>query len=110
MTRDRMEWHLSNWADWRRFLDDETRGFPKRSLVFSCGGESAYDALEIVSDACNSQAAQTLDAMIDSLKSPLKTAINHVWLKVGHCYPTQDLDYEIAVDCLIGMAHKRAIA
>jgi hypothetical protein len=108
MQRDRLEYHLENWAHWMR-SDREQLGYPRRSLMISSGGASSIDAFEIMCDEADAKAAKQIDALIDSLVSPQRVAINHHWLQVKHCYPTQEYDLEMAYAELISMANKRGI-
>jgi hypothetical protein len=50
-----------------------------------------------------------MNGMIDSIKWPYRIAINHVWLKTPHFYPTQAMDYDLAREALIELAIKRKV-
>lgn len=108
MNLDRLEWHLGNWADWMR-QDSSHLGYPKRSLMIASGGGTSVDAFEIMCDEVDAKCAEQIDALIDSLRPPQRTAINHQWLKVKHHYPTQEYDLEMAYLSLSEMADKRGI-
>jgi hypothetical protein len=109
MNRERLEYHLENWAHWMR-SDREQLGYPRRSLMIATGGGSSVDEFEIMCDQADAQCAKQMDALIDSLKPPQKVAINHHWLQVKHCYPTQEYDLEMAYSALISLADRRGFA
>ena len=106
MRFDRLQWHLGNWRDWMKH-DDSGLGFPKASLCFQSGGGASADTFEVLCEEVDTKCALEMNALIDSLTFPYKTAINHVWLKVKHHYPTKDLDYSIALEKLLILAEKR---
>lgn len=108
MDKARLEWHLENWADYMR-ADQNRLGFPKRSLIIASGGGGAADAFEIMCEEVDIHCAEQMDAMIDSLRPPQRVAINHHWLQVRHCYPTQEYDLEMGYEALIIMADKRGM-
>ena len=108
MTLDRLEWLLENWVDWMR-RDTHKLGYPAKSLMIASGGASGIDEFECMCDEADSKAASMLDAIIDSISMPQRTAINHQWLKVSHHYPTQELDLEYAYTAIIKIADKRGL-
>lgn len=108
MDKARLEWHLENWADFMR-VDQNRLGYPRRSLMIASGGSSTADAFEIMCEEVDVKCAEQIDALIDSLRPPQRVAINHHWLKVKHCYPTQEYDLEMAYVALTAMAEKRGI-
>jgi len=108
MNRDRLEWHMQNWVDYMQ-TGDSRLGYPKRSLMIASGGGGAADAFEIMCDEVDIHCAEQIDAMIDSLRPPQRIAINHHWLRVKHCYPTQEYDLEMAYTSLMAMADKRGM-
>lgn len=108
MTLDRLEWHLSNWCDWMR-RDTHKLGYPAKSLMIASGGASGIDEFECMCDDADTNAASLLDAIIDSISMPQRTAINHQWLKVAHHYPTHALDIDEAYTAIIKIADKRGL-
>lgn len=108
MTLDRLFWLLENWADWMR-RDTHKLGYPAKSLMVMGGGAIGADDFEILCDDADSHAATMLDAIIDSISKPQRTAINHQWLKVAHHYPTQELDIDEAYTAIIRIANKRGL-
>lgn len=108
MDMQRLEWHLGNWADYMK-APTHRLGYPSQSMCIASGGESCVDAFEVMCEEVDMQSAQSIDAMIDSLKAPQRTAINHVWLKVKHHYPTQDMDYEDGINALLVLVEKRGL-
>jgi hypothetical protein len=50
-----------------------------------------------------------MDGIIDSISLPQRTAINHHWLGVKHCYPTQILDIEEAYQNIKKLCDKRGL-
>lgn len=108
MNIDRLEWHLSNWVDYMS-RPSHKLGYPSRSLCIASGGGSSIDEFEIMCEESDINSAMKLDAMIDSLGNPERVAINHVWLKAKHCYPTQEYDYEMAIISLLSLAEKRGL-
>ena len=108
MTNDRLDWHLDNWSIWMK-RDTHKLGYPSKSLCMSSGGSSGDDEFDIMCDEADINCAQKMDGLVDSITLPQRTAINHVWLQVKHHYPTQDLDYEEAIDHLIKLSVKRGL-
>lgn len=99
---------LEIWRDWMQ--QDSTRlGFPKRSLFIASGGAASDDTFDILCEESDASAARTMNAIINSISLPQRTAINHAWLKVEHHYPTQDLDYELAIENIIKLCKKRGL-
>lgn len=109
MTLDRLDWHLSNWSQWMQSSDTNRLGYPKKSLMIASGGGSSDDEFEAMCEAADVTCAIALDSIIDSITKPQRTAINHVWLKVAHHYPTQELDYEEAIFHILKIAIKRGV-
>jgi len=110
MTRDRLEWYLENWSLMSKSTSGLKLGYPSKSLMLSSGGASCDEEFEIMCEEVDMQCAEKMDGMIDSISMPQRTAINHVWLQVPHCYPTQDLDYEEAIGSLLILAIKRKLS
>ena len=108
MTNDRLMWHLENWRDWMQ-SDNHKLGYPTQSLCMVSGGTSAVDEFEIMCDEVDISCAERINSMIDSLSKPRQVAINHVWLKCPHHYPTQALDYDEALSALIVLSEKRKL-
>lgn len=108
MTLDRLEWLLENWVDWMR-RDTHKLGYPAKSLMIASGGGSSTEEFEIMCDDADAHAASMLDAIIDSISMPQRTAINHQWLKVAHHYPTNDLDLDEAYTAIIKIADRRGL-
>ena len=108
MERQRLEWHLENWRDYMRRPSSKL-GYPSRSMVVASGGDSAVDVFEEMCESADATSAMTMDAMIDSLKTPQRVAIYHQWLKTNHYYPTQEYDYDEAISSLAKMADKRGL-
>lgn len=108
MNLQRLEWHLENWADYMK-RDSNKLGYPQRSLCIAGGGGSVRDAFDIMCDEADIVSAKAMDSIIDSISKPQRAAINHVWLKVGHHYPTQELDYDEALTAIIRLANKRGL-
>ena len=108
MTDERLAWHLANWADYMR-QPSHKLGYPAKSLMIATGGGSSDEEFEIMCDEVDTKCAQSIDSIIDSITSPQRTAINHVWLKVKHHYPTHDLDYVEALEHIKKLAYKRGL-
>ena len=108
MEQNRLEWHLENWSDWMR-RDTNKLGYPSKSLMIASGGSSGADEFEIMCDDADTNAATTIDSIIDSISAPQRTAINHQWLKVVHHYPTHELDILEAYNAIIVIANKRGL-
>lgn len=107
MTNDRLEWHLGNWAVYMQH--DNARLGAKISSLYGSGGVSGEDEFEIMCEVADKKAAQAIDACIESLKKPQRTAINHVWLGVAFFWPTHDMDYDDAINSLLSLAEKRGM-
>jgi hypothetical protein len=108
MDIDRLQWHLENWTEWMS-RDTVKLGYPAKSLMVIGGGAVGADDFEILCDSADSHAASMIDAIIDSISLPQRTAINHQWLKVTHHYQTQDLDILEAYDAIIKIADRRGL-
>ncbi len=104
----RLEWHLSNWSDYMKQPRSKL-GYPSKSLCIASGGGSSDDEFENMCDEVDTQCAQAMDSIIDSISKPQRTAINHIWLKVAHHYPTQSLDYEEAIESILKLVSKRGL-
>jgi hypothetical protein len=109
MTLDRLDWHLSNWSQWMKSSDTNRLGYPKKSLMIASGGGSSDDEFEAMCDEVDIQCAMAIDSIIDSITLPQRTAINHHWLQVSHHYPTQELDYDEALENIIRLTNKRGL-
>lgn len=108
MTLERLDWLLGNWADFMRQPSSKL-GYPSKSLCIATGGASGDDEFDIMCDEVDTQCAQAMDSIIDSISQPQRVAINHVWLKTFHHYPTQDLDYEEAIESILKLVNKRGL-
>lgn len=108
MTNDRLMWLLANWADWMR-VPSHKLGYPSQSMCMSSGGASGADEFDNMCDDADVACAISLDGIIDSISHPQRTAVNHVWLKVAHHYPTQILDYDEALSSIIKLCDKRGV-
>ena len=104
----RLEWHLQNWSYYMQ-KDTHRLGYPSKSLCIATGGASGDDEFDIMCDEVDTQCAQAMDSIIDSISQPQRTAINHIWLKTYHHYPTQDLDYEEAIESILKLVNKRGL-
>lgn len=108
ITLERLDWLLGNWADYMK-QPSHKLGYPSKSLFLATGGGSSDDEFDAMCDEVDANCAQSLDSIIDSISQPQRTAINHVWLKVAHHYPTQDLDYEEAIVSILKLTVKRGL-
>lgn len=108
MNRDRLEWHLENWRDYMQG-DSSKLGAPTHSLVFVSGGTSTKDSFEIMCEKMDIANAREIDIIIDGLKPPQVVAIHHHWLQTKHCYPTQEMDYELGLEAIAKIADRRGI-
>jgi hypothetical protein len=108
MNRERVIWHLENWCEYLK-ADNHKLGYPTKSLMIASGGASGGDAFEIMCDDMDITNARAIDAIIDDLKPPYKTAIYHQWLKNKFFWPTHELDYEIALETIMKVADRKGI-
>jgi hypothetical protein len=108
MNEQRLDWYLENWSEWMR-KDSLRLGYPSQSLGFASGGASSDDTFDHMCEAVDLNCARVMNGMIDSIKWPYRLAINHVWLKTPHFYPTQAMDYDLAREALIELAIKRKV-
>lgn len=112
MTNDRITYHLENWRDYMK-RDTHKLGYPAKSLMIASGGGNGIgidnDAFDIMTDEMDINLAQKMDSIIDSISKPQRVAINHVWLGVPHHYPTQEMDYEEALESIGRLADKRGL-
>jgi hypothetical protein len=109
MNTQRLLWQLANWADWMKQTDSHKLGYPSKAAMISTGGGSSDDEFEIMCDESDTRCAKTMDGIIDSISMAQRTAINHHWLGVAHCYPTQEMDYELALEAIGKLAEKRGL-
>lgn len=108
MTDERLAWHMANWADYMKQPSSKL-GYPSKSLCMSSGGSSGEDEFDIMCEEVDTKCAQAIDSIIDSISLPQRTAINHTWLGVKHCYPTQELDLDEAYQSIKRIADKRGL-
>jgi hypothetical protein len=108
MTNEDLMRHLANWADYMK-QPTHKLGYPSQSLCMNGGGGSSDDEFEILCDEVDTRCAKIMDGIIDSISMPQRVAVNHVWLHVNHFYPTQDLDYEEALERINRLADKRGL-
>ena len=89
-------------------VNEEKTGYPKKSLVLSCGGASSIDAFEIMADESDVKVLEEIDAIIDSLPKLQKQAIYANYLE-----ETKPDNYEdnlgMALDNLLTIASRRGI-
>jgi hypothetical protein len=109
MNIDRLEWHLENWVKLMQHGDSHKLGYPSKSLCMMGGGAIGEDDSEIMGEEADTVAANALDAIIDSISLPQRTAVNHHWLGVWHHYPTQELDLDEAYTAIMKLADKRGL-
>lgn len=110
MNRDRLEWHLGNWRD--SYKVDPVRqrlGFPQSSVGFQTGTDSVEDVFELLCDEVDAAAARAIDAIVESLKPPQQVAVKHTWLGEKKCWPTHEMDLEMAYESIMVMADRRGI-
>lgn len=108
MTNEDLMRHMANWADYMK-VPTHKLGYPSQSLCMSSGGGSSDDEFEHMCSEVDIRCAQIMDGIIDSISMPQRVAVNHVWLHVKHCYPTQELDYIEALEHIGKLADKRGL-
>lgn len=108
MNRERVEIHLEAWRDYMR-TDKTKLGYPSKSLMIATGGASSGNAFEIMCEEMDETIVRAIDAIIDSLRNPERVAIYHHWLQDKHFYPTQAMDYEIALETIAKIADRKGI-
>ncbi len=108
MTNEDLMRHMANWADYMK-VPTHRLGYPSKSLCISSGGASGEDEFDIMCEEVDIRCAQIMDGIIDSISMPQRVAVNHVWLHVKHCYPTQILDLEEAYENISKLADKRGL-
>jgi len=109
MTPERLDWHLDNWSIMLKTTSGLKLGYPSKSLILQGGGGSCADEFEIMCDEVDLKCGEAMDGIIDSISQPQRTAINHVWMSVPHHYPTQELDYDEALESITKLAIKRKL-
>lgn len=108
MDRGRLIYHLENWRDWMK-RDSNKLGYPSRSLMLVGDNGYSEETWDDMCEECDSQSARTIDTLIDDLKGPYKVAINHTWLGVEKCWPTHDMDLELAYEVLEIKADRKGL-
>jgi hypothetical protein len=108
MTNEDLMRHMANWADYMK-VPTHKLGYPSQSLCMSTGGGSSDDEFEHMCNEVDIHCAKIMDGIIDSISLPQRTAINHHWLGVKHCYPTQILDIEEAYQNIKKLCDKRGL-
>lgn len=108
MTNEDLMRHMANWADYMK-QPTHKLGYPSKSLCISSGGGSSDEEFNILCDEVDIRCAQIMEGIIDSISLPQRVAVNHVWLQVKHCYPTQELDLNEAYANINRLAEKRGL-
>jgi hypothetical protein len=108
MTNERLMWHLENWV-LCQLQENLKLGYPSKSLCLMGGGAVGEDDSEILGEYADKWAGEAIDAIIDSISLAQRTAVNHAWLHVAHCYPTQELDILEAYESISRLADKRGL-
>lgn len=108
MTNEDLMRHMANWADYMK-VPTHKLGYPSKSLCMATGGGSSDDEFDHMCSEVDIRCAQIMDGIIDSISQPQRVAVNHVWLHVKHCYPTQILDLEEAYEHIGKLADKRGL-
>ena len=106
MNRDRLDWHLDNWA---KYMQGGLDLGARISSLYGSGGVSGEDEFDVMCEKADKVSARAFDGCVESLPRPQRTAINHVWLGSSFCWPTHELDYEMAIENLVRLAEKRGI-
>mgnify|MGYP001580350817 CR=1 FL=1 len=79
-TKDKIERHLANWADWHRKSSDIRLGYPSRAMVATGGGQSVEGVFEEMCEQCDRHAAEVMEALINGLADNQRIAIHYHWL------------------------------
>lgn len=109
MNKARLDWHLDNWARYMRVGGNPTG--VKISSLYGSGGTVSSDAeFDIMADGVEKELAKKFWGCIKSLTPPQQTAIDHVWLGASFCWPTQELDYEEAIEELPQIADRLKVS
>jgi hypothetical protein len=98
---------LTLWSRWMQ-INEEKTGYPKKSLVLSCGGASSVDAFEIMADESDLKVLEEIDAIIDSLLKSQKQAIYANYLKEQQP-DNYEHEFEMAMDNILTIATRRGL-
>lgn len=89
--RERVDWHLDNWAGWMHARDNK-QDYPHKSAgLMGMGGESV-DTFDIMCDAEDTKCAQVVDAIIDDLVAHERMALEHVHLASVFSFKRLDME------------------
>lgn len=93
---------------WQMYMksDSNNLGYPKKSLGMTTGGESNYDAFDIMYEASEQSNIHTIDAIIDSLEPLQKQAIYARFLR-GKKPTLYEHQLQLAIDNLLTIASRR---
>lgn len=77
MPEGRLEWHFDNWRRYMR-RDDVTDGYPGKAA--GCIGGGYSQTFDDMVDAADVRCARVMDALVSSLSTIERAAINHQYL------------------------------
>lgn len=99
---------LEDWSSWMKH-DSHRLGYPSKSLGIVGGGESSYEAFDIMVEQADKKNITTINAIINSLDKEQREAIYARWL--GSKPPMYyELKLGLAMDNLLTIASRRIYA
>jgi RNA recognition motif-containing protein len=99
---------LEDWARWMK-KDSHKLGYPSKTSYFSTGGESTSEVFEDMVSKSDMENIKIVDAIIDGLSKPQKTAINYRFLG-GKKPMYYERDLGLAIDNLLTIVGRRIYA
>ena len=80
MTEQRLLEILSDWEAWMKHYAHKL-GYPSKSILLQGGGAEFGQGFEVMCEAADENTCFAIDAAIDSLSKPQRSAINARYLK-----------------------------
>jgi hypothetical protein len=96
---------LEDWSKWMRH-DEHGLGYPKKSSVIISGGESSFDAFEIMAHEMDLYLVEVVNAIIDGLEQDLRNAIYARYLN-GNKPLYYEMKLQLALEKILSKAQKR---
>lgn len=89
--KERVDWHLENWAGWMHARDTH-QDFPPKSPGLMGGGGESVETFEIMCDSEDTKCAEIVDSIIDGLPIHERMALEHVHLAAVFRYKRMDME------------------
>ncbi len=90
---DRLAFHLENWRDWMRSMGMKELRLP--SGAAGCVGGGYSNSFDEMCQAADRNAAEIMDAMIESLVPVQQAAIHHRYLRAVFRFPRGNYEQQL---------------